>query len=115
MNSNGNCYTILDTQGFNFQTLTVNDTSDLYNYFYPTSITYDAEEMQKVEFSPYSETEWTISPPSMKKFISDFDNIVDVEGSYVDIRVQWSFYRENLLGTETATGYNEVRINSTEF
>lgn len=45
MNSNGNCYSILETQGFNFQTLSLDDTNSLYLYFAPTVLQFNAEEM----------------------------------------------------------------------
>jgi hypothetical protein len=33
---------------------------------------YEQNKMQKMYFSPYSELSWSISPPSLQKFIDDY-------------------------------------------
>jgi len=38
----------------------------------PMNLEFNEEFMQKMAFSPYSETLWTISPPALNKLISDF-------------------------------------------
>ena len=57
--------------------------------FTPVNVVFENQNMQKMFFSPYSETTWSISPPSLTKFINDFDNFSNEEKSYVEIKSEW--------------------------
>ena len=71
--------------------------------------------MQKMSFSPYSETKWSISPPSLKKFIKDFNTFKEKEDTYVEIKSHWQFKRDNPIGNEIASGTERVRIDLKDF
>lgn len=42
-----------------------------------------------MQFSPYSENEWSISPPSLQKFIDDFNYYKDDDNAYVEIKMNY--------------------------
>jgi hypothetical protein len=59
--------------------------------------------MQKMYFSPYSETQWSISPPSLQKFIDDFNSFKGQDRAFVDIKSSWQFKRDNPIGNEVTS------------
>jgi len=70
--------------------------------------------MQKLQFNTYSDNQWTISPPSLKKFIKDFKTVTkDVEDdlSIVNFKAEWSFVRKNPIGKETTKGTKVIPLS----
>ena len=51
-------------------------------------------------FSPYSEMGWSISPPSLQKFIDDYNQLQPSPQSFFEVKTSWSFKRENPIGNE---------------
>lgn len=56
--------------------------------------------MQKMYFSPYSETGWEISPPSLEMLITDYESMQNDSTAFVDIKARYSFQRANPIGFE---------------
>src|SRR5258708_5722515 len=71
--------------------------------------------MQKMQFSPYSESLWTISPPAMAKFISDFNMFNAYNDSYIDIMATFDLERDNPVGEEDCQYVSSVRLNCSVF
>ena len=72
LNNNGNSYSILQTQAYRILPLKNTDVDPLQDLFESESIFFEPSNMQKLYFSPYSDFEWMISPPSLIKFIDDY-------------------------------------------
>jgi len=52
------------------------------------------EDMQKIIFNTFSDIQWAISPPSLKSFIKDFQNIAKQKADgekLVNFIVKWEF------------------------
>jgi hypothetical protein len=50
--------------------------------------------MQKVVFNTFSDVQWTISPPSLKSFIKDFQNVAagkSDDEKLVNFILHWEF------------------------
>jgi hypothetical protein len=73
MISTGNSYRIFENQGSRIQALTKVDDMSWRLYFEPASSQIDYQDMQKLQFNAYSDTQWAISPPSLRRFIHDFN------------------------------------------
>jgi len=74
--------------------------------------------MQKLQFNTYSETQWTISPPSLKKFINDFKSISKdktKETEIVNFKAQWTFTRGQPTGTEKTEGQKIIALSKKDF
>jgi len=70
--------------------------------------------MQKLQFNTYSDNQWTISPPSLKKFIKDFKTVtkdVNDELNIVNFKAEWSFVRKNPIGKETTKGNKIIPLS----
>lgn len=94
--STGNSYRIFETHASSINPLTKTDDASWRLYFEPQSNQIDYSDMQKLQFNTYSETQWTISPPSLKKFINDFKSISKdktKETEIVNFKAQWTFTR----------------------
>jgi piezo-type mechanosensitive ion channel component 1/2 len=100
LNQNGNSYSILHTQAFNIQRLDESDFGSLTLLFSEGSTKFEREDMQKMYFSPYSEMGWSISPPSLQKFIDDYNQLQPSPQSFFEVKTSWSFKRENPIGNE---------------
>ena len=68
----GNSYRIFESQASHLAPLTAIDDQSWRLYFEPQNTQVDYEDMEKVQFNTYSDTQWTISPPSLRRFINDF-------------------------------------------
>jgi hypothetical protein len=71
--------------------------------------------MQKMSFSPYSESEWSISPPSLDKFVADFRRFKQQDNAYVELKSTWQFKRDFPMGMELTTSHNSVKMRIDEF
>ena len=94
--------------------LTKTDDNSWRLYFEPDSNQIDFQDMQKLQFNTYSDNQWTISPPSLKKFIKDFKTVTkDVEDdlSIVNFKAEWSFVRKNPIGKETTKGTKVIPLS----
>ena len=99
----GNSYRIFETQANRILPLTKADDVSWRLYFEPDSNQIDYQDMQKLQFNTYAESQWTISPPSLKRFINDFKSVSkdpSKEASIVNFRAYWSFNRDNPTGKE---------------
>ena len=69
--------------------------------------------MQKIQFNTYSDSQWTISPPSLKRFINDFNNSAKDAGQDVPIlnfKAVWTFKRDNPTGKEKTEGRKVIPL-----
>lgn len=74
--------------------------------------------MEKVQFNTYSDNQWTISPPSLRRFINDFKTTSkdkDVESQVLNFRAQWMLQRDNPIGKEKTVGYKTVALSKQDF
>lgn len=67
--------------------------------------------MQKMNFSPYSETEWSISPPSLQKFIDDYNMLKSDQFAFVEVKSSWNFKRSNPMGNEATQSETKTRMS----
>ena len=79
------------------------DLDDLETIFAEGGTKFELQNMQKMYFSPYSEVGWTISPPSLKTFIEDYNQINNLQNAFFDVKTLWTFKRDNPIGNEIAT------------
>jgi hypothetical protein len=100
LNQNGNSYSILQTQAFNIQRLSGEDFTSMTGMFQEGGTKFDRDDMQKMYFSPYSELSWSISPPSLQKFIDDYLALMASTATFFEVKTQWTFRRENPIGNE---------------
>ena len=115
MNSNGNSYDILQSQAFNIAQLTQDDLATLNHLYVPVTVQFDPADMQKMSFSPYSESEWSISPPSLDKFIADFRRFKEQDNAYVEIKSTWQFRRDFPIGNEVTNHHSTMRMRIDDF
>jgi hypothetical protein len=67
--------------------------------------------MQKMYFSPYSELSWSISPPSMQKFIEDYQQLKSENlDAFFEVKTQWVFERDNPIGNEETRSEMHTRL-----
>jgi len=69
--------------------------------------------MQKIQFNTYSDSQLTISPPSLKRFINDFNYAAKDLGQDVPIinfKAVWTFKRDNPTGKEKTEGRKEIAL-----
>jgi len=64
-----------------------------------------------MNFSPYSETEWSISPPSLVKFIDDYKNLEGDKFAFVEVKSSWSFKRKNPMGNEITQSETKTKMS----
>ena len=113
MISTGNSYRIYENQASRIQSLTKIDDTSWRLYFEPASSQIDFQDMQKLQFNAYSDTQWAISPPSLRRFISDFNAAAKdalPETPIINYRAQWTFRRENPVGKERAEGTRVIPL-----
>lgn len=65
-----------------------------------------------MRFSPYSEQEWSISPPSLQKFIQEYNEDNNNNQSYIDVRSIWSFRRNDPMGNEVTMADTTSRMKA---
>ena len=58
--------------------------------------------MQRVQFTPYSQSNWVISYPSLYRLVQDFENYSQNPAATFMIKSTWSFTRKMPAGLETA-------------
>lgn len=66
--------------------------------------------MQRVQFTPYSQTNWVISNPSLERLVSDFEALSNTEDAKFALTSSWSFLRGMPTGKETTKGDYEIRM-----
>lgn len=91
---------ILTTQAFNLQGLSRMETEELLDIFIPINVKFDEKDLQMMHFSSYSESDWLISPPSLRKLIQDYNSVKDDPSAYVEIASVWNFRRDGPIGNE---------------
>ena len=64
-----------------------------------------------MHFSPYSESEWSISPPSLKKFIDDYNHFKNDPYAFVEVKSNWLFKRNNPVGNEATASEFKSRMS----
>jgi hypothetical protein len=87
-------------------------------YFEPESNQIDFKDMQKLQFNTYSDNQWTISPPSLKRFINDFKALAKdkpPDAEVVNFRAQWNFVRQNPPGKEKTEGRKVIGLSQKDF
>ena len=96
----GNSYRIFETKASRIDSLTKADDISWRLYFEPQSNQIDYQDMQKLQFTSYSESQWTISPPSLKRFITDFKNVAKdqaLDAEIINFKSSWTFTRDKRL------------------
>jgi len=71
--------------------------------------------MQRLQFTPYSESNWLISNPSLKKLAHDFDTFNELAGSTWKLTSTWEFDREFPVKSGKATGKHETVLPIASF
>ena len=61
-------------------------------------------QMQRVQFTPYSQSNWVISYPSLQRLVQDFETYNADAGAKFMLKSSWSFTRSMPSGKETAKG-----------
>jgi len=90
----GNTYRIFENQGNKLSNLTQAEDNSWRLYFEPESNQIELQDMQKVVFNTFSDVQWTISPPSLKSFIKDFQNVAagkSDDEKLVNFILHWEF------------------------
>jgi hypothetical protein len=70
--------------------------------------------MEKLQFTSYSESQWTISPPSLKRFIADFRNVAKdqpLDAEMIYFKSSWTFNRDHPAGKEKPEGKKVVALS----
>lgn len=66
-------------------------------------------QMQRVQFTPYSQQNWVISNPSLDRLVQDFEAYSKEPKAEFKLKSSWSFTREMPAGKEVTKGDTEVR------
>jgi len=66
--------------------------------------------MQRVQFTPYSQTNWVISNPSLERLVSDFEALSNTDEAFFALTSSWSFLRGMPTGKETSKGDYEIKM-----
>jgi hypothetical protein len=114
----GNSYRIFETKANHIQPLTEIDDESWRLYFEPQSNKIDYSDMQKLQFNTYSENQWTISPPSLRRFLADFQEASkdkSHDDEMVNFKAKWQLVREFPLGKEKAEGSKTVALSKKDF
>lgn len=109
----GNTYRIFENQGNKLSNLTQAEDNSWRLYFEPESNQIELQDMQKVVFNTFSDVQWTISPPSLKSFIKDFQNVAagkSDDEKLVNFILHWEFQRDFPVGKERTAGVNKVSL-----
>lgn len=61
-------------------------------------------QMQRVQFTPYSQSNWVISYPSLQRLVQDFEAYSADENAEFMLKSSWDFTREMPTGVEKAKG-----------
>ncbi|TNV87609.1 hypothetical protein FGO68_gene11570 [Halteria grandinella] len=109
LNENGSTYDMVKTQAFMIEGLNQTEVDGLQERYAEGSVKFEYPKMQKMYFSPYSEYAWQISPPSLQKFISDYNNLKSDQSAFFDVKAKWVLKRDNPIGNEQATSQLSVR------
>mmetsp|Transcript_29081 Transcript_29081/g.28062 ORF Transcript_29081/g.28062 Transcript_29081/m.28062 type:complete len:172 (-) Transcript_29081:579-1094(-) len=112
-NSNGKLYDILESQAVDIKRMNSTQVADVENYFTPVDVQFSSEYMQTLQFSPYSDEVWQISPPNLYSLIDDFN--IDTSSDLIEIPMTVDFTRENSIGYEVATYYQVSYVSKAEF
>ncbi len=74
--------------------------------------------MQKIQFTTYSDSQWTISPPSLRRFIKDFKAVSKDKSNEIQMirfKSRWTFVRDNPVGKEKVEGEQIVILSKKDF
>lgn len=69
--------------------------------------------MQKLQFNTYSESQWTISPPALRRFIQDFKLMSKDKANdavMVNFKAKWTFLRDFPLSKEKVEGGKVIAL-----
>jgi hypothetical protein len=73
LNESGNEYNIFTSQAFNIRPLEDSEKDTFKVFFIPTDPEMNMQNLQRMQFTPYSESNWLISNPSLRKLAHDFE------------------------------------------
>lgn len=73
LNESGNEYNIFTSQAFNIRPLENKEKDAFKSFFIPTDPEMNMQNLQRMQFTPYSESNWLISSPSLRKLAHDFE------------------------------------------
>ena len=110
----GNSYRIFEAKASRIESLTKADDISWRLYFEPQSNQIDYQDMQKLQFTSYSESQWSISPPSLKRFINDFKTAAKdkaADADMINFKSSWMFIRDNPTGKEKPEGKKTVALS----
>ena len=67
-------------------------------------------QMQRVQFTPYSQSNWVISYPSLQRLVQDYEAYNTDQNAEFMIKSSWSFTRGMPTGKEAAKGDIELKL-----
>lgn len=114
MIATGNSYRIFENQASRIASLTKADDVSWRLYFEPHNSQIDFQDMQKLQFNTYSDTQWSISPPSLRRFINDFNVAArdqPPEAPILNFKSSWTLKRGSPVGKEKASGTKQITLS----
>jgi hypothetical protein len=115
--STGNSYRIFETTTAKFRSINTDEDTSWRLYFEPESNNIDYRDMQKLVFNTFSDSQWTISPPSLRSFVKDFKVIAKEKGdndTIVNFILSFEFLRGAPVGKEKARGRHVVELSKND-
>jgi len=108
LNSSGNQYQIFQSNAFNVRSLTNKETETFWNLYRPYDAEFNANLIQRMQFTPYSQQNWVISNPSLDRLVQDFEIYSSEPDALFSLKSSWSFTRTQPNGHETTKGDNNA-------
>lgn len=81
LNNSGNIYQIFSSQAFNIRGLAQDEEETFDKMYTPLDSEFSHLRMQRAQFTPYSESNWVISNPSLDRLVKDFETYSEDENA----------------------------------
>jgi hypothetical protein len=119
LNDSGTVYEIFKSQALNIHPLSENEQASFDQYFTPVESDLNHKNLQRVQFTPYSENNWFISSPSLQRMAQDYEMFSQPSNGDSEAKVKftssWSFTRDQPADAQTATGSIVREMTLTSF
>ena len=73
LNDSGTVYEIFKSQALNIHSLSHEEQASFDHFFTPIESDLNHKNLQRVQFTPYSENNWFISSPSLQRLAQDYE------------------------------------------
>ena len=112
-------YEIYKSQALNIHSLSDNEKASFNEFFTPVDPELNTKNMQKTQFTPYSENNWFISSPSLNRLAEDYQQFqresTMVNESKIKFTSTWSFKRNQPQEAQTTEGTITKQMGLSEF